>query len=75
MTFMQAWNDAIEQARANNSFGYVFVRFDDGVQITARTMHASFMGGVPPKYDPERDAPNGVQPYAEVDCLHWEERL
>jgi hypothetical protein len=60
--FLEEWDLAIEAARLHNKPGKVWnideIDPANGWPITrcvARTMHPAFMGGVPPKHDPERD--------------------
>lgn len=56
--FLNQWDKAIAEAQSTNKPATI-VKQDHMLnkpQIVARTMHPSFMGVRPAKYDPQRDS-------------------
>jgi hypothetical protein len=55
--FMKQWARAIDEARETGEAVTLYKQNHmlNPRRPVARTMHPSFMGGKPPKYDPDRD--------------------
>ena len=65
-SFLERWDWAIATARVYGECERLWASWHDdegryNLRCVARTMHPSFMGGVPPKYDPSRDMPTLAQ--------------
>jgi hypothetical protein len=55
--FMKQWNQAIQEAHDSGTCGTIYKQDHmlADKKLVARTMHPSFMGTRPAKYDPKRD--------------------
>jgi len=55
--FLNQWDQAIAQAKQSGTPTVLYKQDHmlDKPYAVARTMHPSFMGSRPPKYDPHRD--------------------